>query len=94
MRNQENKKKPSHHDVMPAIAKFVNDSYFEIGDLNEFQDEVQEIAERLFETEHADELHIRLKTLKVLKFIRDFHKSLKPFSRDIVILETNKLIHA
>lgn len=91
MTKENQNKKPSHRDVMPTLAKFAQDAYFEF-EVDELPDEMQEITNLLMETEQADQQHVRLKALNCLKFISDFSKALKPFSRDIIILETNKHI--
>lgn len=91
MQKENQNKKTSHSDVMPTLAKFAQDAYFEF-EVAELPDEMQEITNLLMETEQADQQHVRLKALNCLKFISDFSKALKPFSRDIIILETNKHI--
>jgi len=73
----------SYHDVMPAVAKFVGERTFE-GFVKELPDDMQDIVERFLETEHANDLHVREKLLRCLNLIREFSKTMQPFSSEQV----------
>ena len=71
--------KTSHTDVFPAVATFLNQVNFD-GNLHDLPLEMQEITELLLETEQANELHVREKMLRCLNIIRQFSKTMEPFS--------------
>lgn len=71
--------KTSHHDVMPSVANFVSDLWFE-GDFKEQPLYLQEIFELLLDTEHGNNLDLRQKMLSCLRTSRNLAKTLSPFS--------------
>ena len=73
----------SHHDVMPAVAKFVGEKNFE-GFVEELPDDMQEIADLFLQTPYANDLHMREKLIRCLNLIREFGKTLQPFSTEQV----------
>ena len=73
----------SHHDVMPAVAKFIGETTFE-GFTDQLPDDMQDIMERFLETEHANDLHMREKALRCLNLIRQFSSTMAPFSTEQV----------
>lgn len=73
----------SYHDVMPAVAKFIGEKTFE-GFIEELPADMQDIAERFLETNHANDLHVREKLLRCLNLIREFSQTLQPFSKEQV----------
>lgn len=87
MRNQN--QKTSHTDVMPALANFAQEAVFQ-GDIQELPSNMQEIIDRLLETEHGNELHIRLKMMRCRDLIKLFAQTLEPFTYDQLMLQTNK----
>ena len=81
MLNQE--KNTSHHDVMPAVAKFIGEKTFE-GFVEELPADMQDIVERFLETDHANDIRVREKLLRCLNLIREFSRTLQPFSNEQV----------
>jgi hypothetical protein len=72
----------SHHDVMPAVAKFIGEKTFE--GFEELPDDMQEIADLFLQTEFANDLHMREKLIRCLNLIREFGKTMQPFSSEQV----------
>jgi hypothetical protein len=89
--------KPSQNDVMPSVANFLSDLWFE-GDFKDQPQYLQEIFELVLETENGNNLDLRLKMLSCLKTSRQLASTLSPFS-DWQIqqacdnLESLKIIH-
>lgn len=81
MLNQE--KNTSHHDVMPAVAKFIGETTFE-GFTDQLPDDMQEITELFLQTDFANDLHMRAKALRCLNLIRQFSSTMAPFSTEQV----------
>jgi len=73
----------SHHDVMPAVAKFVGETTFE-GFTEQLPDDMQEITELFLQTDFANDLHMREKALRCLNLIRQFSSTMAPFSTEQV----------
>lgn len=73
----------SYHDVMPAIAKFIGEKTCE-GFVEELPDDMQEIADLFLQTEFANDLHMREKLIRCLNLIREFGKTMQPFSTEQV----------
>lgn len=69
----------SHHDVMPAVAKFIGETTFE-GFTEQLPDDMQEITELFLQTDFANDLHMREKALRCLNLIRQFSSTMAPFS--------------
>jgi len=68
---------------MPAVAKFIGEKTFE-GFAEELPADMQDIADRFLETEHANDIRVREKLLRCLNLIREFSKTLQPFSSEQV----------
>lgn len=79
---------PSTQAVISALTQFTNDQLF-TDSLVELPVDMQDIVERLLETEHANELEVRLKALRCLKFLRDFSQAMSPFSHDEIAVATH-----
>lgn len=63
---QKENQKTSHRDVMPSVAGFVSDLWFE----EEFKEQplyLQEIFELLLDTEHGNNLDLRQKNVELFK---------------------------
>ena len=73
----------SYHDVMPAVAKFVGEKTSE-GFVEELPDDMQEIADLFLQTQFANDLHMREKLIRCLNLIREFSKTMHPFSTEQV----------
>ena len=73
----------SHHDVMPAVAKFIGETTFE-GFTEQLPDDMQEITELFLQTDFANDLHMREKALRCLNLIRQFSSTMAPFSTEQV----------
>ncbi|MEP6931740.1 MAG: hypothetical protein ABI850_17080 [Flavobacterium sp.] len=71
--------KTSHHDVMPSVANFVSDVWFE-GEFKEQPMYLQEIFELLLDSEHGDDLDLRQKMLSCLRTSRNLAETLSPFT--------------
>jgi hypothetical protein len=80
---QKENQNTSYHDVMPAVAKFIGEKTFE-GFVEELPADMQDIVERFLETEHANDLRVREKLLRCLNLIREFSRTLQPFSNEQV----------
>lgn len=91
MRNQE-KKKPSHRDVFPALAKFVDDAYFQ-GEIQDLEKNVQEPFELLLVTEFGDNQELRERMHLALVTIRRFAQVFEPFTKKQVAKACEKFIH-
>ena len=75
--------KTSHTDVMPAIAKFVDDAFFQ-GEIQNLEKNVQEPFELLLTTEYGNDQSVRLKMYQAIQTIRSFAKVLEPFTHEQV----------
>lgn len=71
--------KPSHHDVMPSVANFLSNLWFE-GQFREQPEHLSEIFEALLETEMGDNYDLRAKMLNCIKTSKMLVKALEPFS--------------
>ena len=80
---QKENQNTSHHDVMPAVAKFIGDRTFE-GAVEELPVDMQEIADLFLQTQFANDLHMREKLIRCLNLIREFSRTLQPFSNEQV----------
>ena len=87
MKTENQKAKPTQK-VLVAVSKLTQELCF-MGGMDEIQDEMQEICDRLFETEHGNELHIRLKMLKCKEVIKMVSKTIDQFTYEEIMLQTN-----
>lgn len=87
MSKQNQKAKPTQK-VLVAVSKLTQELCF-MGGMDEIHDEMQELCDRLLETEHAEELHIRLKMLKCKEVIKMVSKTIDQFTYDEIMLQTN-----
>lgn len=71
--------KPSHHDVMPSVANFLSNLWFE-GQFRKQPEHLSEIFEALLETEMGDNHDLRAKMLNCIKTSKMLAKALEPFS--------------
>ncbi|RZJ54475.1 MAG: hypothetical protein EOO44_04900 [Flavobacterium sp.] len=71
--------KPTHHDVMPSVANFLSDLWFE-GDFRDQPDYLSEIFRRILETELGDDKDLRSKMMECIKTSEMLAKALEPFS--------------
>ena len=71
--------KTSHRDVMPSVANFVSNVWFE-GEFKEHPNYLQEIFELLLDTEYGNDLYLRQKMLSCLRTSRYLVKTLSPFT--------------
>lgn len=79
---------PSDKAVVEALKQFTNDQLF-IDDLKELPADMQDIVERLFETEHANQIEVRHKAMRCLNFMREFDKAMSPFSSEQIEVATH-----
>jgi hypothetical protein len=84
---KENVKASPPQKVLVAVSKLTQELCF-MG-MDDVHDEMQEICDRLLETEHAQELHIRLKMLKCKEVIKMVSKTIDQFTYDEIMLQTN-----
>jgi hypothetical protein len=71
--------KPTHHDVMPSVANFLSDLWFE-GEFRDQPDYLSEIFKRILETELGDDKDLRSKMMECIKTSEMLAKALEPFS--------------
>ena len=83
------KQKSSHTDVIPAIAKFVDDAFFQ-GEIQDLEKRVQEPFEMLLLTEWGNQQELREQMYLALQTIRSFAKCLEPFTHEQVELACKK----
>ena len=76
--------KTSHHDVMPSMANFVSDLWFE-GDFKKQPLYLLEIFELMLATELGDDQDLRLKMLSCLRTSRNLAETLSAFSDKQII---------
>lgn len=76
---QKENQKTSHQDVLPSVANFLSDLWFE-GDFKEQPMYLQEIFELMLETEHANNQQLRMKMLSCLRTSRNLAETFSPFS--------------
>jgi hypothetical protein len=76
---QRENQKPTHQDVMPSMAKFLSDLWFE-GEFREQPDHLTEIFKIFLETEMGNNLDLRTKMLSCIKTSTMLAKTLEPFS--------------
>lgn len=86
MQTENQKAKPTQK-VLVAVSKLTQELCC-MG-MEEVHDEMQELCDRLLETEHAEELHIRLKMLKCKEVIKMVSKTIDQFTYDEIMLQTN-----
>lgn len=75
--------KTSHRDVIPAIAKFVDDAYFQ-GEIQDLEKNVQEPFELLLITDYGNSLELRIRMYQAMQTIRSFAKVFEPFTQEQV----------
>lgn len=89
----EENQKPTHEDVMPAVAKFLSDLWME-GEFREQPEHLSEIFGAILETETGDDQDLRTKMMACIKTSKMLAKALEPFS-DLQIKEAcNKFMSA
>ena len=84
------KLKTSNLDVIPAIANFIGEAYFQ-EDIQDLPIDMLEIFELFLETEQANSQIIRAKMLRCLKTARTLDKTLSIFTKKQVIEACEKL---
>lgn len=84
------KSKTSTSDVIPAIANFIGEAYFQ-EDIQDLPNDMLEIFELFLETEQANCQLIRSKMLRCLKTARTLDKTLAVFTKEQVIEACEKL---
>ncbi|SFC50388.1 hypothetical protein [Flavobacterium phragmitis] len=92
MQKRENQK-PTHHDVMPSMAKFLSDLWFE-GDFREQPHYLSEIFKRILETDLGDDKDLRSKMMECIKTSEMLAETLEPFSDKQIQKACNKIITA
>ena len=85
--------KPTHHDVMPAVANFLSNLWLE-GEFREQPDHLTKIFEALLETEIGNDLDFRTKMIGCIKTSKMLAKALEPFSDQQIAQACNKIISA
>jgi hypothetical protein len=73
----------SHLDVIPAVANFIGEAFFQ-EDIQDLPTDLLEIFELFLETEQANSQPIRVKMLRCLKTARTLDKTLQPFTKEQV----------
>ena len=81
--------KTSHTDVMPAIAKFVDDAFFQ-GEIQTLEKNIQEPFDLLLTTEYGNTQELRLKMYNAMQTIRSFTKCFENFTQEEVELACKK----
>jgi len=84
--------KPTHHDVMPSMAKFLSDLWFE-GDFREQPNYLSEIFKRILETDLGDDKELS-KMMECIKISEMLAKTLEPFSDKQIQKACSKFIAA
>lgn len=90
---QKENQKPTHHDVMPSVANFLSDLWFE-GDFREQPDYLTEIFKRILETEIGNDLELRTKMIGCINTSKMLAKALEPFSDKQIKKACSKIITA
>ena len=85
--------KTSHQDVMPSVANFVSDLWFE-GDFKEQPLYLQEIFELMLTTEFGDDRDLRLKMLSCLRTSRNLAETLSAFSDKQILKACSNVVVA
>ena len=80
----------SHQDVIPAVANFIGEAFFQ-EDIQDLPTDLLEIFELFLETEQANSQTIRVKMLRCLKTARTLDKTLQPFTKEQVEQACQKL---
>jgi hypothetical protein len=86
--SKENVKAKPAKKVLVAVSKLTQELCF-MGGMDELQEEMEEICDRLLESEHGNELHIRLKMLKCKEVIKMVSKTIDQFTFEEIMLQTN-----
>lgn len=76
---QKENQKPTHHDVMPSVANFLSDLWFE-GDFREQPNHLVEIFKMILESELGNDLELRTKMLRCIRTSKKLAETLEPFS--------------
>ena len=71
--------KPTHHDVMPSVANFLSDLWFE-GEFREQPEQLSEILDAILQTEIGNNPDLRIKMMNCIRTSKMLNKALKPFS--------------
>jgi hypothetical protein len=90
---QRENQKPTHHDVMPSMAKFLTDLWFE-GDFREQPNYLSEIFKRILETDLGDDKVLRSKMMECIKTSEMLAEALEPFSDKQIEKACGKTIKA
>lgn len=80
---QKEKLSKSHLDVIPDLANFIGEAFFQ-EDIQDLPTDLLEIFELFLETEQANSQPIRVKMLRCLKTARTLDKTLQPFTKEQV----------
>ncbi|MFD1602029.1 hypothetical protein ACFSJW_24130 [Flavobacterium artemisiae] len=90
---QRENQKPTHHDVMPSMANFLSELWFE-GDFREQPIYLSEIFKRILETDLGDDKELRSKMMECIKTSEMLAKALEPFSDKQIEKACGKTIKA
>ncbi|WP_166921282.1 hypothetical protein [Flavobacterium poyangense] len=71
--------KPTHHNVMPSVANFLSDLWFE-GEFRKQPEQLSEIFEAILQTEIGNNLDLRTKMMNCIRTSKMLTKALDPFS--------------
>ncbi len=92
MQNENENEKLSHRDVFPALAKFIDNAWFQ-SEIKNLEKNYQEAIELLMVTEFADNQELRERMYISLDTIRRFNEVFKPFSKKQVSKACEKFTH-
>lgn len=88
---QNENQKTSHKDVMPSVANFLSDLWFE-GEFRDQPEYLLEIFELILLTDIANDIDIRIKMISCIKTSRQLAKALEPFT-DMQIEKACQKVH-
>lgn len=88
---QKENQKPTHHDVMPAVANFLSFLWME-GEFKYQPEYLNEIFESILATEIGDDQDLRLKMISCIKTSKMLLKALEPFSDQQIAQACNKIV--
>lgn len=91
MTKHTNPNSASHQLVMPAVARFIRESFFQ-EEIQRLPEDVQEMMECLLETEFSNDLDFRIRMMRVLNTVRCFAGALEPFTEEQVRQACNQIL--
>lgn len=92
MQNENVNESTSYQDVFPALAKFIDDAWFQ-GEIQDLEKNVQELFELLLDTDYGNSLELRRKMMQAITTIRSFTKVFEPFTPEQVEEACKNYIH-